>query len=141
MSTDLNHKDTKDTKDARERSDHLSNEIIGAAIEVHRALGPGLLESVYEECLARELTLRGLHIRRQVAVPLEYKGGRLECTYRLDLVVEDLVVVEIKAVDRLEPVHEAQVLTYLRLTGRWLGLPINFNTPLLKNGIRRLVNG
>ena len=103
-------------------------------------LGPGLLESVYETCLARELALAGLGCERQRPVPIEYKGERLDAGYRLDLVVDDLVIVEIKAVERLEPIHRAQLLTYLRLTKRWLGLLINFNVPVLKNGIERLVN-
>jgi len=123
------------------RADQLSNGIIGAAIEVHRALGPGLLESAYEECLAHELRLRGIGFERQVPLPVIYKGVRLDCGYRLDLLVEDLVIVELKAVDALMPIHEAQLLTYLRMRGRWLGLLINFNTPALKHGLKRLVNG
>jgi GxxExxY protein len=125
----------------REVADHLSNKIIGAAIEVHRCLGPGLLESAYEECLCRELTLQGIPFERQVELPVEYKGEKLDCGYRLDLVVGDLVIVELKAVDEIEPIHEAQLLTYLRLTGFWLGLLINFNVRTLKSGIKRLVHG
>ncbi len=112
--------------------------IIGGAIEVHRALGPGLLESVYEECLAMELKLRGMRFERQRPVSLEYKGHRLGVDLRIDLLVEDAVIVELKAVEKLLPVHDAQLLTYLRLTHRSLGLLINFNVPLLKDGLRRL---
>ena len=134
----MNHKGTKDTKTA---SDELSHVIIGAAIEVHKHLGPGLLESAYEECLCREFALRGIHFERQVQLPIEYKGVKLDCGYRLDLVIENLVIVEIKAVEKTEPVHEAQLLTYLRLRGLWLGLLINFNVPHLKDGVRRFVLG
>lgn len=118
----------------------ITEAIIGSAIEVHRALGPGLLESAYEECLCRELVLRGLPFERQRDLPVEYKGVKLDCGYRLDLLVMKLVVVEIKAVERLLPIHEAQVLTYLKL-GRWqVGLLMNFNVPVLKDGIKRIVN-
>ena len=132
----MNHKDTKGTK---EEADKLSNEIIGAALEVHRSIGPGLLESIYEECLAHELTLRHLAFRRQVALPLVYKGIRLDAGYRLDLLVEGLVVVEVKAVEQLLPVHEAQLLTYQRVANLWLGLLFNFHVAVLRHGIRRLV--
>lgn len=108
---------------------------------MHRALGPGLLESAYEECLCRELTLRQLPFERQWPLPLVYKGLRLDCGYRLDLVVDNAVIVEIKAVESLQPIHDAQLLTYLRLGGWQVGLLINFNVPLLKQGIRRLVLG
>ncbi len=118
----------------------LSQAIIGAAIEVHRTLGPGLLESAYEECLAKELTLRQIPFERQKPLPVEYKGLKLDCGYRLDFVVAKTVVVEIKAVDALIPVHEAQLLSYLKLGGWKLGLLINFHSTLLKNGVRRLVN-
>lgn len=121
--------------------DELSHEIIAAAIEVHRHNGPGLLEAVYEECLGRELMLRGIAHVRQLALPISYKGISLECGYRLDLVVEDLVVLEIKAVEKLLPIHEAQLLTYLKLTRKQLGLLMNFNVPLMKHGIKRMVNG
>lgn len=126
---------------ARQRADALSNEIIGAAIEVHRYLGPGLFESAYEECLCYELGLRGLNYKRQVPLALNYKGMSLECAYRLDLLIDDLVVVELKSVEAIEPIHEAQLLTYLRLRNSWLGMIINFNVKMLKNGIKRLVNG
>ena len=117
----------------------LTHEIIGAAIEVHRSLGPGLLESSYRECLCRELTLRGIGFRREYGLPVEYKGVRLECGYRIDILVADKVVVEIKAVEALAPVHEAQLLTYLRLGGWKVGLLINFNVLVLKDGIRRRI--
>ncbi len=115
----------------------LTHTIIGAAIEVHRQLGPGLLESAYEECLARELTVRGLGYQRQKAVPVVYKEVKLECGYRMDILVEDRIVLELKSVEALNPVHEATILTYLRLSGRSLGLLINFNVAILKDGIRR----
>jgi len=115
----------------------LTGEIIGAAIEVHRWLGPGLLESAYEEALCHELASRSLGFKRQVALPLDYKGVRLECDYRLDLVVDDSVIVELKAVEKLLPVHDAQILSYLRLSGFRLGLLINFHVPVIKDGIRR----
>lgn len=119
----------------------LTHQIIGAAIEVHRALGPGLLESAYEECLARELTVRAIPFDRQRPLPLVYKDVKLECGYRVDLLVDGRVVVELKAVESLAPIHDAIVLTYLRLSGCKIGLLVNFNTAVLKDGIRRLVNG
>lgn len=125
----------------KEKADLLSNQVIGAAIEVHRHLGPGLLESAYEECLCHELSLRKVPHARQVPLPVEYKGIKLECGYRLDVLVDSLVILELKAVEQLEPIHEAQLLTYLRLSKLWLGLLINFNVPVVKNGIKRLVNG
>ncbi len=117
----------------------LTHQIIGAAIEVHRLLGPGLLESAYEECLAHELTLRNLKHRRQVPVPVVYKGIKLECGYRMDIVVEECVVLELKSIESIAPVHEATVLTYLRLSDKRLGLLINFNVSILKDGVRRFV--
>jgi GxxExxY protein len=117
----------------------LTEQIIGAAIEVHRKLGPGLLESVYRACLARELALRGLSFEQEKPLPVEYKGVLIDCSYRLDFVVAGKVVVEVKAVDALLPVHEAQLLTYLKLTGCRVGLLINFNVSVLKDGIKRLV--
>ncbi len=125
----------------KQRADELSRLVLGAAIEVHRALGPGLLESAYQECLCRELLLRGLPFERQVALPVEYKGITLDCAYRLDVVAAGCLILEIKSVEAIHPVHEVQLLTYLRLSGIWLGLLINFNVPLLKQGIHRLVNG
>ena len=117
----------------------LTYEIIGAAIEVHRMLGPGLLESSYRECLCRELSLRNIQFKRECGLPLRYKDIRLDCGYRLDVLVADLVVIEIKAVEALAPIHDAQLLTYLRLGGWKVGLLINFNVVVLKDGIRRRV--
>ena len=117
----------------------LTYKTIGAAIEVHRLLGPGLLESTYRECLCRELALRDLSFRREYGIPLKYKGIHLDCGYRVDLLVADLVVVEIKAVDQLAPVHDAQLLTYLKVGGWKIGLLINFNVEVLKDGIHRRV--
>jgi GxxExxY protein len=125
---------------SREEANRLSNVIIGAAIAVHRELGPGLLESAYEACLKYELAQQGLRVENQVPQPVIYKGIHLDCGYRLDLLVEDLVIVELKTVESLQPIHDAQLLTYLKLKKRWLGLLINFNVPILKNGIKRLVN-
>jgi len=123
-----------------QREDELTGKIIGAGIEVHRELGPGLLESAYEECLCHELSLRGLAFQRQVELPVVYRGVRLDCGYRMDVVVEGAVVVELKTVDRLLPIHEAQMLTYLKLYRRQVGLLMNFNVPVLKDGIKRMVN-
>ena len=123
------------------QENEISGKIIGAAIEVHKHLGPGLLESAYEECLCCEMALRGIKFERQVSLPLNYKGVVLDCGYRLDLLVEDKVIVELKSIETLEPIHDAQLLTYLRLRDAWLGLIINFNVIMLKDGVRRLVNG
>jgi GxxExxY protein len=120
--------------------DEITEQIIGAAIEVHRELGPGLLESAYEHCLCHELNLRGLKFRRQVELPVRYKAVSLDCGYIMDVVVEDLVVLELKTVDKLLPVHEAQLLTYLKLSKHPIGLLINFHTHLLKDGLKRIVN-
>jgi GxxExxY protein len=117
----------------------ITQKIIGAAIEVHKTIGPGLLESAYEECLAHEMRIRGLNFQRQVPLPVAYKGVTLDCGYRLDFVVETVVVVELKAVESLQPIHEAQVLTYLKLGGWTVGLLINFNVPVLRDGIKRVV--
>jgi GxxExxY protein len=119
---------------------NLTGEIINAAIEVHRELGPGLLESSYEVCLARELELRGISFDFEKPLPLEYKGIRLNCGYRLDLLVAGKVIVEVKSVAALAPIHEAQLLTYLKLTGVKVGLLMNFNVVVLKDGLRRLVH-
>jgi GxxExxY protein len=121
--------------------DRITSTIIGAAIEVHRSLGPGLLESAYEACLVYELTERGLIVEQQKPVPLAYKQVHLDCGYRLDLLVEEQVVVEIKSVERLLPIHQAQLLSYLRLSRNMVGLLINFNTQVLKSGIVRVING
>jgi len=117
----------------------ITREIIGAAIEVHKHLGPGLLESAYEECLFHELQLRNLRVERQRAVPVVYKQTKLECGYRIDLLVEGRVVVELKSVEGLGPIHEAIILTYLRMSGHKLGLLINFNVSVLKDGVRRFI--
>lgn len=117
----------------------LSHAVIGAAIEVHRELGPGLLESVYQRCLAFELISRGIEIAEEVPLPVVYKGASLDCGYRLDLVVGGDLLVELKSVQAVEPVHQAQVLTYLKLSGLKRALLINFNVPFLKEGIRRFV--
>ena len=118
----------------------ISGQIVAAAVEVHKYLGPGLLESAYELALCRELSLRGLKWRRQVELPVEYKGVKIDCAYRIDLLVEDTVVVEIKAVEDILPIHQAQLLTYLRLSGKKLGLILNFHVALMKDGIVRMVN-
>ncbi len=117
----------------------LTEQVIGAAIEVHRELGPGLLESAYQACLAREFSLRQLAFEQEKPLLLEYKGIRVECGYRLDFVVAGKVIVELKAVDEIQPIHEAQLLTYLKITGCRIGLLINFNVPVLKQGIKRRV--
>ena len=122
------------------RLNEITDHVIGAAIEVHRALGPGLLESAYEVCLVAELAQRGLSVEQQKPLPVVYRDVRLDCGYRLDLLVEDEVVVEVKAVEKLAPIHEAQVISYLRLSGHRVGLLVNFNVILLKDGLRRLVN-
>ena len=121
------------------RYEEITQVILGAAIEVHNTLGPGLLESVYEVCLCHELDLRGLHYVCQVDLPVTYKGRELDCGYRLDMVVEDAVILELKSVEKLLPIHEAQLLTYLRLSGKTVGFLINFNVPVLKQGIVRRV--
>jgi GxxExxY protein len=118
-----------------------THDIVGAAIEVHRRLGPGLLESTYEACLCRELLLRGIAFEQQVMLPVSYRGLQVDCGYRLDIVVDQSIVIEIKAVTRVLPVHRAQVLTYLQLTGLHIGLLINFNVELLRSGVHRIVNG
>lgn len=120
------------------RINHLTGQVIGAAIEVHKALGPGLLESSYEKCLCRELGLRGVSYVRQHPLPLEYKGLKLEQSYRVDILVASIVPIELKTVDALHPIHEAQLITYMRLGGWKAGLLINFNVEVLKHGIRRL---
>jgi GxxExxY protein len=119
--------------------DPLSWQVIGCAIEVHKALGPGLLESAYEECLAHELDLQGIRHRRQHPVPIQYKGKRLDCGYRIDVLVNDQLVLELKAVERLLAIHEAQLLTYMRIAEVPVGLLINFNVPRLRDGIKRFV--
>ncbi|WP_081686792.1 GxxExxY protein [Chitinilyticum litopenaei] len=127
----MNHRDTEGHRDS------LSEIVIGSAIEVHRHLGAGLLESAYEECLCWELQQRGVPVQRQHPLPVNYKGQQLDCGYRIDLLVANRLVVELKAVEQLLPIHEAQILSYLRLGGFDTGLLVNFHTTLLKNGIRR----
>jgi GxxExxY protein len=120
--------------------DQITRQIIGAAIEVHKAVGPGLLESAYQACLAYEVLQRGLKAEEQVPLPVLYKDVRLDCGYRMDLLVEDSVIVEIKAVERLCPIHDAQLLSYLRIAHKQVGLLINFHNRVLKDGVKRIVN-
>jgi GxxExxY protein len=134
----IHHKGTKDTKVL---ADRVSYDIVGTAIEVHKHLGPGLLESAYESCLCRELERRGIPYKRQVPLPVEYYGMTVDCGYRLDLIVDGLVVLEIKSVSRVVPIHKAQVLTYLKLLRMSLGLILNFNVEVLRLGIYRIVMG
>ena len=126
----------------REKMDvnKLSSNIIGAAIEVHKTLGPGLLESAYERCLCHELNLRGLSFETQKPLPVVYKGKRLDCGYRLDMVVENTIILELKSCEAILPIHKAQLLTYLNLSGIHLGLILNFNVPVMRDGIVRMVN-
>jgi GxxExxY protein len=124
----------------KDRLDQISRRIIGAAIEVHRHLGPGLLESAYQTCLAFELRQRGLKVEEQKPLPVIYKDVRLDCGYRLDLLVEDTVVVEIKAIEQPAPIHDAQLLSYLRISGKSVGLLLNFHVRVLKGGLKRIVN-
>ena len=152
MNLQTHHRDAENAEVAQRRSsmypqskresvNRITGGVIGAAIAVHRALGPGLLESAYQECLCQELALRGIPFEREVPLPLEYKGIRCECGYRLDILVAGAVVVEVKAIEAIAPIHEAQLLTYLRL-GAWsVGLLMNFNVVVLKDGIRRRVLG
>jgi GxxExxY protein len=137
----MNREDAKNAKQAMIKMDleSLAYEIIGACIEVHRFLGPGLLESAYEACLARELELSNIPFERQKPLPVAYKGIQLDCGYRLDLLVDQQLVVELKAVDSIQPIHEAQMLTYLRMTGCSLGLLANFHAKTMKDGLRRMV--
>ena len=122
------------------QENELTEKVIGAAIEVHRHLGPGLLESAYDHCLCHELSRLGIAFNREVGLPVEYKGLRLDCGYRMDIVVEGLVVVEVKAVESVLPIHKAQLLTYLRVAKKRVGLLINFNVQMLRSGIKRVVN-
>jgi GxxExxY protein len=137
----IHHEGTKGTKDTKVAGLWVSQAVVGAAIEVHRHLGPGLLESLYETALCRELWLRGLRVERQVPVRVSYKGVELGNQVRLDLLINSVVVVEVKSVEGLAPIHKAQLLTYLKLTGHPVGLLFNFNVVLLKNGMRRILNG
>ena len=122
------------------KGNQLTKEIIGSAIEVHRNLGPGLLESTYEECIAFELFSRDLLIHRQYEIPIVYKGMKLEQNYRIDLLVNDEVIVELKSITKIEPIHNAQLLTYMKLANKKIGLLLNFNVPVMKQGIKRLLN-
>ena len=123
-----------------QRANEITEKVIGCAIEVHRHLGPGLLESAYEECTCHEITESGLRVQRQILLPVIYKGVCLDCGYRMDAVIENLVVVEFKTVEKLLPVHDAQLLSYLKLSGLSVGLLINFHVPVLEDGLRRIVN-
>ena len=118
----------------------LSSKIIGAAIEVHKVLGPGLLESAYEKCLCHELKLRGLPFDNQKSLPLVFKGEEIDCGYRLDIVVGSAIILELKSCEKIEPIHKAQLLTYLKLSDLTLGLILNFNVPVMRDGIARIVN-
>jgi len=131
--------DLREPKDSRLLHEQLTGTIIAAATEVHRELGPGLLESAYQSCLSHELALRGVHLEAEVGLPVSYKDIRLDCGYRMDLVVEGKVVIEVKSVDRVLPVHQAQLLTYLRLSGLRVGLLINFNVRMLRDGVVRRI--
>jgi GxxExxY protein len=122
-------------------ANEITGKIIGAAIEVHRLLGPGLLESVYEECLVLELSECKLHIERQLELPIRYRNKQLDVGYRVDLLVNQQVIVELKSVQKIESIHEAQLLTYLKLSAKRYGLLLNFNVPVMKQGIKRLLNG
>ncbi len=134
----MNHEDHKEHEGLSQAVEGLGRIVVDAGLKVHRALGPGLLESAYEHCLAFELNSRGVSLARQSALPIVYEGSKLDAGYRLDLLVENSVVIEIKAVDALTRIHEAQVLTYLRLSGCRLGFLINFNVMLFKQGLKRL---
>jgi len=126
-------------EERQERINRLTEKVIGAAIEVHKQLGPGLLESAYEECLAYEMSNLGIPFKKQVGLPVTYKDVRIDCAYRLDMLVDEVLILEIKAVETVLPVHKAQILTYMRLSGCRYGLLINFNVRLLKNGIQRFI--
>lgn len=132
----MNRRDTE-----TQSFNQITERVIGACIDIHEQLGPGLLESAYEECLCHELSLLGISFERQKPLPVAYKAVKLDCGYKMDLVVENKIIVELKAVEQLLPIHEAQLLTYLKLSGLTLGLLINFNVPVLKSGIKRIANG
>jgi GxxExxY protein len=129
------------SEERKKKCDELSNVIIGCAIEVHKQLGPGLLESAYESCLCYELTGKDIEVKRQELLPINYKGEQVDTGYRIDILVNDLVIVELKTVETILPIHRAQLMTYLKLSNKWLDLLINFNVKLLKQGIERIVNG
>ena len=134
----MNHKDTKGTKN---RSNWLSRIVIESALEVHRNLGPGLLEVAYEHALCHEFSVRGIPFERQKKLPVVYKNVNLDCNFRIDILVDNLVILELKAVERIEPLFEAKLLTYLKLSDLWLGMLLNFNVPVMRGGIRRIVYG
>ena len=125
----------------KENANSLSKVIVDAVIEVHKELGPGLLESAYEYALCHELSSRKLPFERQVELPVNYKGVSLGTAYKLDVVIDNIVILELKSVTKIEPIHEAQLLSYLRLSDKWLGFLLNFNVPIMKQGIKRMVNG
>lgn len=129
----------KEMEDMKRTFSELSNRVIGCAIEVHRVLGPGLLESAYQQCLAHELSLNGIRFRSEHPLPVDYKGTRLDCGYRIDLLVEDEIILELKSVEQLKGIHEAQLLTYMKLARVKQGFLINFNVELLKNGLKSFV--
>jgi len=135
----MNHSDTKTPREGTEEIDVVAKAVVDAAFKVHSTLGPGLLETVYEACLVHELHRRGLRVETQAVLPIEYDGFKLDAALRLDLVVEDQLIVELKAVEALLPIHMAQMMTYLKLSGRRVGLLINFNVPRIKDGIRRII--
>ncbi|MBK7384084.1 MAG: GxxExxY protein [Flavobacteriales bacterium] len=137
----MDHAETETRRISRLKHDELSELIIKSAIEVHRELGPGLLESIYEMCLAHELREQGVKVLQQLSVPIIYKGTRMPNDLRLDLLVDDRIIVEVKAVEEFHPVHQAQLLTYLKLTDKRVGLLLNFNSPVLVKGIKRMMNG
>jgi GxxExxY protein len=142
MTEGFNHEDTKERRlrvasAFDEKTEEVARALVDSCFAVHNTFGPGLLESVYETCLQRELEVRGLRRAVQVPIPIEYRGTRLECGYRIDLLVENTIIVEIKAVERLLPIHEAQLLTYLKLARKRLGFLVNFNTIRIKDGLRR----
>ena len=121
------------------RSDKLSNRVIGCSLEVHRHLGPGLLESTYEQCLAHELKMEGIPFKLQCTLPVQYKGIKLDCGYRIDLLVDDRIIIELKSVERVLPIHQAQLLTYMKLSAISIGLLLNFNVKFMRSGIKRMV--
>ena len=141
----MEHRDSETQRiikgDEYNRLNQLSRDFIAAAIEVHKELGPGLLESVYEDCLCEELAIRGIRFQSQVDIPLVYKGRDTGKTFRMDMLIEDTLIVELKAVEELKPVHEVQLLTYMKLANKPIGLLVNFNVPILRDGIKRKING
>lgn len=137
----IHHRGTEAQRGTKEYLNELSGRVIGLCMDIHKQVGPGLLESAYEECLAYELSINGIPFERQVAMPVAYKQVKLDCGYRVDLVIDDCLIVELKSVAELTSVFEAQLLTYLKLSNKPIGLLVNFNVPVLKQGIRRIVLG